>query len=608
MVYNKLSRFRHQPQVTDFAGLIARRGGRFSEVPPSSASARTTSCLLERGMDDSELAEVQITGCPGRPIRVSLTGSIDNAQGLIHELRTRDHKFTTGRDAEVIAHAYEEWGEAFVERLWGVFALTVWDERAGILLLARDRIGARSLYYCEVDEGFAFGSHLTALRALVDPPWDIDPRAIDAYLTLRAVPAPLSIFRSVSKLPAAHILKHDCGKAKLTPYWSFNCQQKTRADQREVAETLDGLLRDTLERNGGDECGVMLSAGVDSAIILALLSELRRGPVQTFSFAFAGGFHELAGARRTAQYFGAEHHEFNVEPRIEDALCAVIWRYEEPHGNASALPWHYMTCFLPERVKMVLCGEGADEVFAGRDRHLVVSMAERLHGLSRSHVMVALAGIARFSGSVGKFFKGAALPPLDRHLFWASTFSPAEKAALYSPDFAEHIEVDQARQLLACLLPLSAHPLDQAFAVDLGLWVPEVLTITLGIEGVQVRTPFLDHRIVELAASLPPSWKVGWGKSKRFLREAYVHRLPPWLSSSRRRGGAKIPVGPLLRGELRTWLEEYVLSPTAMDRGYFEPTAVRRLVDEHLQGRADHGARLWTLLMLELWHRQWLDR
>ena len=380
-------------------------------------------------------------------------------------------------------------------------------------------------------------------------------------------------------------------------------------DQREAAEALDGLLRDTLERNnGGDEYGLLLSAGLDSAIILALLSELRHVPVRTFSFTFTGGFNEIAGARRTAQYFGAEHYEVDVQPRISDALCAVVRNYEEPHGNTSALSWHYMTCFLREHVRTVLCGEGADEVFAGRDRHLVVGMAERLHGFSRSHVMAVLASMARFNGSVGKFFKGVALPPLDRHLFWASTFSPAEKAALYSPDFAQHIELDQARQLLACLLPISTQPLDQAFAVDLGLWIPEVLLITLGIGDIQVRTPFLDHRIIELAASLPPPWKVSWGKSKRFLRKAYAHRLPPWLRRFRRRGGAKIPVGSLLRGELRTWLEDYVLSPTAMNRGYFEPTAVRRLVDEHLQRRANYESELWTLLMLELWHQQWLDQ
>jgi asparagine synthase (glutamine-hydrolysing) len=601
-----------KPQVTRFAGVIDQ-----GEVRPGESTSRSTtftarSRVVEWGPEDDDALDTPVTGCPGSLLRVSLIGTIDNARELTHRLTTRHHGLTADSGSEIIAHAYEEWGEACVEQLRGVFALVVWDERAGVLLLARDRLGTRPLYYCEVRRGFAFGSHLTALRQLVDVPCDIDPRAIDCYLALRAVPAPLSIFRSVRKLPAAHILKFEGGIATLKRYWSLDVEKKQRADEREASETLRCLLRDAVrEISDQKSIGLMLSGGLDSAVILAHLSELWPGPIRSFSFAFTGGFNELSAARRTARFFRADSQELLVEPQISEVLPSVVRQYEEPHGNSSAINWYYYKNVIGALVSVVVCGEGADEVFGGRDRHLVAGLAERLYRCPGRRVMAALGAItasARIHEPVHMSLEGAALSPLDRCSYWMSTFSPVARAGLYSRDFAACVGADEVRKIISDMLPISAHPLDRALAVDLGLWVSEVLLATLNIDGITVRTPFLDHHVVELAASLPASWRVGWLTSKRFLRKAYAARLPAWLNDPWRRGGVKIPVGALLRGKLRPWIEDYVLSPTAMQRGYFEPSAVRRLAEEHIQGRADHGARLWTLLMLELWHRALLDR
>ncbi len=600
----------HARRIVRFAGIVPLRGA----ARPADRSPRSAR-LVEWGEGDDQPVEVRITGCPGRRLRVSLVGQIDNACDLARELSARRHGLAMSGDAEVIAHAYEEWGEACIERLYGTFALALWDESASALLLARDRIGVRTLFYREADGCLAFGSHLAALREMAEIPWEVDPRAIDSFLALGAVPAPLSICRSVSKLPAGQALSLKGSTVELKPYWSIAFRRERRRDISRAEEEFRALFRDAVQRMVDREpSGVMLSGGPDSAIILAVLADLNR-PAPTFTFAFAGGYDELEAARRTARHFHAENHAFRIEPCVGDALPALARQYQEPHGRTSALAWYFAQRSLRDHVRVLLSGDGADEVFSGRDRSLVVGPVARLHGLPGGRTIAAaaagLAAATRYGEPLRRVLEGAELAPEDRYAHWLSTFSPPARAALYSRDFARRIGDDPVRRLVARLVAGSVSPHDQAFAVDVGLWLPEVGLATFDTADpgrVEVRAPFLDHRIIELAASFSPALRVRWRTSKRFLRKVYATRLPAWLHETRRKGGASLPVGQLLRKELYPWLEECLLSPAAMQRGYFEPAAVRRLVEEHVQGKADRATQLWSLLMLELWHRQWVDR
>jgi asparagine synthase (glutamine-hydrolysing) len=553
----------------------------------------------------------QIKGCKNGIIQVAINGKLDNKQELYQELETRGHRLRANTDTEVIVHAYEEWGERCVERFSGAFALAVWDERSGSLLLARDRIGHKSLFYHKSFEGIAFASHLAPLTEWAGVPKDIDPEAIDAYLTFRAVPAPQSIYRGVRKLPAAHMLSLKNGRFTVKCYWPGDFQQKRRITEREAADQLNALLYDAVQRSiAGRKFGVMLSGGLDSSIILGLSLQAAPQPPQAFSFAFSR-LNELERARYNADHFGIKGQEFTIEPRIADILPSVVQLYDEPYGNGSALPYYYFAHSLRERVDVVLSGDGADEVFAGHIRHRAFMAAERLFSNSLGRLVATVGALLSSTGPLSQarmFFKGGQFDALDRHLFWTCTFSTAAKTELYTPEFARQVKKDGSRRVIEQLQKTSpAHPLDQVLALDLALWVPEVMLVLLrsgfSSEGVEARTPFLDYRVIEFAASLPPHLKAGWRSSKVLLRKTFANQLPA-SPPRKQKVGPKIPVGALLRGELRSWLHDYLLSEQASQRGYFRRDVIRRMVDEHTSGRLDHGQKLWALLMLELWHHR----
>jgi asparagine synthase (glutamine-hydrolysing) len=561
---------------------------------------------------DSGPCDIRAYGPSGRRLRACLVGRIHNARELADDLAAGGHSLRTGTEPEILALCYRQWGDACVKRLRGTYAFFIFDEASGDLLLARDRIGTRPLYYMETVDFLAFGSHFAALRAVVDVPLDIDPEAIDTYLALRVVPAPFSVYRSVSKLPAAHALTYRNARTSVLRYWDLDFRREGRADLQTMTDRFSALLKDAVCRLDEEEDrGVLLSAGPDSAIVLALMSECATRPVRTFSFAFKGGFDELAGARRTAEYFRADHTEFDVEPRIADFLPAFVDRYEEPNANGSALFWCKVKQLTGDRIGALATGEGADEAFGGRDRHLAIGLADRLHGFPVPSTMAAAARLSTKIAGIGlaeRFFAGAARAPLERHLYWLTLFAPEERRFLYREAFARQIEADRLRQVVEGVLPIRAHRLDQAFALDLQLWIPEVVHGTLCAEGTEILTPFLDHRIVELAATLPPSLKA-WGRTtKRFLRSIYAAQLPRWFNHPRRRGGVSIPLAPLLHGELRPWIEDCLLSPMALIDAHLDGSAVRRLVRNFQSGNVGSSARIWALLMLELWLRRERDQ
>lgn len=549
----------------------------------------------------------------GRRYRSCVVGTILNAADIAVQLSARGARPRSATADEVLALSYLVWGKGCAERLRGDFAGFVWDEQTNELLLIRDRIGVRSVFVRHAHDRFSFASDLAALRAVDRVPLEIDPEAIDVYLALRTVPAPLSIYRSVGKLQAGHVIACRSGVATSSRYWEPSFRRTPPSELEATIERFDALLEDAIDRlRDRNGLGVLLSAGPDSALILALLSHQGRSPMRTLSFAFKGGFDELAGARRTAEHFGARHTEIDVDPRVADFLPVFIEQYDEPNANGSALFWSKVKHLAANHVDALASGEGADEAFGGRDRHLAMGIISGLHRFPGRHALTIAARLiaATGAGLVGaEVLASAARAPLERHLGWLSLFASHQRTALYAPPMRAQIVMDRLRPVLEHVFPAAAHPLDQAFAVDLGLWVPEVVQPTLAGRGAEILAPFLDDRIVDLAAALPPSLKARVLTTKRFLRRVYAARLPPWLNRARRRGGVSIPLAPLLRGELRPVVEDCLLSPGALIAQYLDSAAVRVVAQGADRQREPAAvARLWALLILELWLRRERDR
>lgn len=599
-----------QTATTRFAGAVGPPAAGVAERLGVHAGPRAR--LLRWSGGDAEPVEVGPIGCPGRQLRLGFTGRIDNADEILQALRGRSHTFGLNGDAELVAHAYEEWGDECVSRLWGAFAFALWDEREQVLLLARDRAGARPIFYCELKDGFAFASHLSVLRDLLNARWDVDPQAVDCYLTFQDIPAPLTIYRQARKLPAAHLLQVRNVTPSLRRYWSLDFGPKEAIGVQEAARRLDDLLVDAIARAAeGRRCAIMLSGGLDSAILLRTMSSVTALPVRTLTFAFADNAADTSAARTLAHAFGADHRVFHVATAgILEALTAIASRYEQPSANPSALTAHYVAPFLVGQGVPIFTGDGADEIFGGRERHVAAAMVAHLRRLP-AHRLFAAVGARLPMTRMRLFFEGLTLPASERHVRWVGALSATAKADLYTPEFSRAVDAGYPLRLVAGLTGAAAEPLDHALAADYGLWIPENLWATLGASfvaaGAEIRAPFLDHRIVEFAARLPASLRVSWWTSKVLLRRAYAGRLP-----LRRRGGTaaapKIALAPLLRGELRPVIQEVLLAPDAMARGYFRPAVLRRIAADHLSGKSDRSRHLWALLMLELWHRRWLSR
>ena len=559
-----------------------------------------------------------------RSVCVVYNGEIYNFLELRSELEERGHRFETQGDTEVIVHAYEEFGAGCVERLWGMFALALWDNHRHLLLLARDRLGKKPLvYYADPQRGgLAFASELQALLAHPDVPREVEASAIDDYLTYLYVPAPTTAYRDVRKLPPGHRLIWQSGRVTVEPYWQVRFGNKRSLTEAEAVEEFGALLRDAVRRRliADVPLGAFLSGGMDSSSVVAEMAELSSTPVKTFSIGFGErDFDELRYARQVAQRYGTDHHELVVEPRALDVLPTLVRHYGEPYGDSSAIPTYYVAEMTRRHVTVALNGDGGDELLAGYERHWAARVAARYdtiprfvrHGLIRPLIPMLPEPRQRraFLRRAKRFMAAAHLPVFDRYLHWVGAYTPGQKLALYTPEFVAQLRGnDSGRWLKEALAPESyLDPVDAVLRADTLLYLPEDLLAKVDIasmaNSLEARSPFLDHRLVEFCASLPSSLKLRGRTSKWLLRSLMRDRLPSDILT-RPKMGFGVPVGEWLRGELRPLLEDTLFSPAAVQRGYFRPEAVRSLVDEHLTRRADRTSHIWALLMLELWQRE----
>ncbi len=560
---------------------------------------------------------------------IVFNGEIYNYKELREGLLARGHVFKTKSDTEVILHLYEEKGEAFPKELRGMFAVAIWDERKKKLLLARDRVGKKPLLYAVTPSSFAFASELRCLLTLKDLPREINPAAIDAYLTLQYIPSPMSIFKGVKKLEPASVLVFEGGKLRTHKYWDLPVGEKKFDDVpvEELKERLRAEMSEAVKIRLMSEVplGAFLSGGIDSTIVTALMAKHSSTPVKTFAIGFKEEkFSELGYARQAAKMYGTDHTEFTVEAHMTDVLEKLAWHYGEPYADCSALPSYFVSRETRRDVTVALNGDGGDEAFGGYLRYVGMK-AERMiaaaPGWSKAAALKAVGVFPKsapfnFFWRAEKFLKFSVMNTLERrYLSTVSFFGPGEADGIYSHKFANLLgaENNYGERYLSKFFALNPDDdlLNRMTYVDMRSYLPECLMTKMDIasmaNSLETRSPFLDHKVLEFAFRLPGKLKLkGLKGTKWILKEAFKDMLPPDIYS-RGKMGFGIPLGIWFRGELKDYWAGACLSQKSLGRGYFKPEELFRLWDEHQQGRRDHGYKLWALLMLELWHRQYAD-
>ncbi|HEU5002998.1 MAG TPA: asparagine synthase (glutamine-hydrolyzing) [Actinomycetota bacterium] len=557
-------------------------------------------------------------------VAVVYNGEIYNFGEIRAGLEARGHIFKTGTDTECIVHLYEEQGERCCASLRGMFAFALWDERRRQLLLARDRAGKKPLYYRLTPDGIWFGSELKALLAAGGMGRSVELTALHHYLTYGYVPAPESILSGVRKLPPAHTLTWHDGIVSERRYWSLSFSAKTHASEGEAVEALRELIREaTRIRLISDRpLGAFLSGGVDSSIVVAAMAEASTEPVRTFSIGFEDArFDERSYARLVAERFGTRHEELVVSPHgsdVADLLPRLVWHYDEPFADSSAIPSFALAELARREVVVALNGDGGDESFAGYDRYVAQKLAARIPAggpvsrLAHRGVDALPSGAHRSrTRKVKRFLTFALSPPTTRYAEVMSVFTNRDKEFLYSDEMREAVAGDDAYRVLAAAQAVSdaLDPVDAVLAADVATYLPGDLLVKMDIatmaHSLEARSPLLDHKVMEFAASLPASMKIRGRSGKWILKQAGRGWLPDAVLD-RPKMGFGVPVAAWLRTELRDLAHDALCDHTARHRPYFDPGAVEQLLDEHEAG-ADHSAKLWALLCFELWHRRFID-
>jgi asparagine synthase (glutamine-hydrolysing) len=560
-----------------------------------------------------------------RSVAVVLNGEIYNYRELRADLERAGHTFATRSDTEVIAHLYEDEGSELVHRLHGMFALAVWDARRRRLLLGRDRVGKKPLYYAERGGVISFASELAAL--LEDPgiPRAVDHQALDAFLAYRWVPSPMTAFRAIKKLPPGCTLVFEDGRATVSRYWRLDFSRKRRIeDLEQVHEELrDRIRAATARRMIADvPLGAFLSGGVDSSAVVAAMAEASSQPVKTFSIGFTSErFNELPLARLVARRFDTEHHELIVEPRALELIPRIVRHYGEPFADDSAIPSFYVAEMARHHVTVALNGDGGDESFAGYSRYVANVAAAWLERIPHPARRALAAAGARLpdSGTIdswrSRVRRMAETLPLDgpgRYVAYMTHLNGLDRSQLYTPEYRELIGRSLAPDVMAGPWRESSANsiLDVMLDVDVQTYLPDDLLVKMDIatmaSSLEARSPLLDHEFMEFAASLPPSCKVRGRETKVALRAALRGWVPDEILDAPKRG-FRLPLADWFRHELRELASDVLLAPRSLDRGYFREDYVRALVERHMAGVQDHSQGIWTLLMFELWHRDFVD-
>jgi asparagine synthase (glutamine-hydrolysing) len=545
-------------------------------------------------------------------IQVVQNGEIYNYRHLRDELERRGHTFATHSDTEVLVHLYEDRGPAFVEALRGMFAIAIWDSRENRLLLARDRFGIKPLYYRVADGMVSFASELKALLRQPGFSREIDPQALESFLSFNSIPSPLTIFKEGRKLPAGHILVAERGEVTISrfarPAPASAGEVRREGDDALAAELRD-RLRDSVRAHLVSDVpvGVLLSGGIDSAALTAMAAGESGYRVSTFSIGFEeSSFDELDNARLVAKRYGTDHHELVLRPDAVDLLPRLVEAFDEPFGDSSALPTYLVSQLAADTVKVVLSGEGGDELFGGYYTYVADRLAPRVGRAAPFlrplvELLPSSSEKVSFDYKAKRFVRGAHLPPVERHHAWKEIFSPeAQEELLNEPRVSDPLDVYRARYAETEGAPALARLQD----LDLGIYLVDDLLVKTDrasmAHSLESRVPFLDPVVAELALALETRQKVRGFSKKRLLRQAVEPLLPKEIIRGRKQGFS-IPVAAWLRADLEPFARDVLSAETIERQGYLSPEAVTAVLDEHTSGKEDLSRQIWGLLNFTLW-------
>lgn len=557
---------------------------------------------------------------------IVFNGEIYNYRELRDDLDKRGHKFYTKSDTEAVVHLYDEFGVDCVQHLRGMFAFAIWDETDKSLFIARDRVGKKPLLYSHQPNGdLIFGSEFQALLKHPDISRDVDLEAIDSYLSYLCVPAPQTAFKQIRKLEPAHWLRWKNGEIETKRYWLPDFSKKIKISETEAEEETLRILRESTQLRMISEVplGAFLSGGVDSSAVVALMAQESEKPVKTFSIGFEEqDFSELKYAKRVAEHVGAEYHEFIVKPDAMEVLPMLVEHYGEPYGDSSAIPTYYVSRETRRYVTVALNGDGGDESFAGYERYAAMKAAETYYRLPNVlkkaliEVPINLLPTSEIKRSrirdAKRFLEVASLPRTERYFRWMSTFNREAKKKFYTDEFSQEVSRRDPSQILEKWFAKAngSGILDTALLTDQMTYLPNDLLVKVDIasmaNSLEARSPFLDHKLMEFAASLPENIKARRFETKSFLKRIAA-RLVPKEVVYRRKMGFGIPMGKWLRGDMKDFLREVLLSEKSLTRGIVKREMVERYVREHINAERDHAFQIWTLLMLELWFQKFID-
>src|SRR5258705_9275563 len=556
---------------------------------------------------------------------IVFNGEIYNYRELRDKLEKLGHSFYTNSDTEAIVHAYDQFGADCPNHLRGMFAFAIWDERSKELFIARDRVGKKPLLYAKVNGQFIFGSEFSALLQHPGISKEIDFEALNHYLSFMCVPAPLTAYQAIRKLEPGHSLRYRKGEINIERYWQPDFSKKLDISEQEAGQRTIDILRDAVKVRLMSEVplGAFLSGGIDSSAVVALMAEESSTPVKTFSIGFEEqDFSELHHARRVAEHVGPEHHEFIVRPDALEVLPILVEHYGEPYADSSAIPTYYVARETRKHVTVALNGDGGDESFAGYERYAAMRLAERYHRIPavlRESVVRQTIELMPSSETkrsrirdLKRFIQSASLPKVERYLRWVSVFDTQAKQDLLTENFRRQTNGDSAASILDPWFTRAngSGIVDAALLADIMTYLPNDLLVKVDIatmaNSLEARSPFLDHHVIEFAASLPEKYKLR-GLTTKYLLKQMLRKLLPAENLDRRKMGFGVPISHWFRGKLQPFLRETLLAETSLNRGLFRPEAVKRLVELHTGGERDYSPQLWTLLMLELWFQRFID-
>ncbi|HTS71837.1 MAG TPA: asparagine synthase (glutamine-hydrolyzing) [Terriglobia bacterium] len=544
---------------------------------------------------------------------ITFNGEIYNYRDLRPDLMGRGHRFRTNSDTETILHLYEEYDLKFLDQLRGMFAIAIWDGRKGRLLLARDRLGVKPLFYSLQPGRLAFASELRALRELLPRPPETDPQSIYDFFGFRYIPAPRTFYRGVEKLLPGHYMVADSRGARTHAYWDIPEEEETSLPPKEIAAEVVAQLRESVKLRliADVPLGVFLSGGTDSSAVVALMAGLGARPLRTFSVGFEESeYSELPFAREVARRYSTEHHELIVKPEhLRDELPRLVAFRNEPIAEPTDVALYLISRLAAQSVKVVLAGEGGDELFAGYPKYA----ADRLAGLVSTLPPQVTRTLIRMLPFHQRRIK-IALEALsirdeaERSATWFASFSREEREVLFAPEFLAQVDPSHPARVFETYLNRGKgrSPLKRLLYADLKVWLPDnllqrgdLMTMAASIEE---RVPFLDHRLVEIAARLPSRLLTRGFRTKALLKDALRAYVPKEVLF-RRKVGFTVPVRDWFRKPLRALVEDLVLSPEARTRGYFNAANMERFIREHVEGIRDRQKQLWALINFELWCR-----